>query len=100
MMIHADWIRSPGLKAAPPAEPETQAEQPMTVGQAAGRSGRDSQHVALSSRTALNPGLSINSPLVDSPTKGVGRVPVGHVQPGECGSDPLRPVRRHVEPDR
>ena len=29
----------------------------MTVGQAAGRSGRDSQHVALSSRAALSPGV-------------------------------------------
>ena len=28
----------------------------MTVGQAAGRSGRDSQHVALSSLAALSPG--------------------------------------------
>ena len=99
-MIHADWIRSPGLKAAPPVVPGTQAEQPMTVGQAAGRSGRDSQHVALSSRTAINPGLSITPPHVDSPTRGVGRVPAEHVQPGGCGNDPLRPVRRHVEPDR
>ena len=29
----------------------------MTVGQATGRSGRDSQHVALSSRAALSPGV-------------------------------------------
>ena len=31
------------------------AAQPVTVGQAAGRSGRDPQHVALSSHAAANP---------------------------------------------
>ena len=41
------------------------AASPMTVGQAAGRSGRDPQHVALSSLAALTLSTFIRSVLVD-----------------------------------
>jgi predicted phosphatase len=39
----------------------------MTVGQAAGRSGRDPQHVALSSLAAFTSSAHIFSVIVDSP---------------------------------
>lgn len=73
------------VKAVPPGwKPrEHSTAQPMTVGQTAGRSGRDPHHVALSSHTALTPLVNEAVNLLgDFLTMATVQVPFGHVWTG------------------
>ena len=76
-VFHGLWLRMSrllhgreGEGCGPHEVGARSAASPLTVGQAAGRSGRDPQHVALSSHTALTLSTFIRSVLVDGAQPG------------------------------